>query len=189
MGVQRTTEEWAEIVEAFRNSGQTMATFCSEREINIKTLRNHVYRSSVGIEGSIKRRSPKEWSALIEAQRDSGMTMADWCRQNGIVPDTMRTAAGRLKRSSKALDETKWVELNRESEHNKAVVEKNDESLKPPSGDSYTQNKPVSGNGMERQGCSSVKSGMKIRAGKLEIEVDISYPVEKLSILIERLAR
>jgi lambda repressor-like predicted transcriptional regulator len=183
MAFQRTKEEWTKIVEEFKDSGQTMTAFCAEHGINMKTLGNHVYRDRAGVEEPVKKRSLKEWGALIEAQRDSGMTMADWCRQHGITPDTMRTAAKRIKASAESIDKTRWVELNDEGKQKIHSLEKKEDILKPRR--PCTHDKPISSDRLDGAGCGSIK----IRAGELEIEVDASYPIEKLSILIERLAR
>lgn len=181
MVIRRTKGEWLEIIEAFKESGKSMAAFSREYGINAKTLRSHVYSGKVGIEEPVKKRSLAEWGPLIDAQRNSGMKPAEWCRQHGIAPDTMRTAARRLKESAETIEEKRWVELGDESKISLVDAESNRWGSHRP----YTHDKQTECNKLGAQRFN----GIRICAGGLEIEADASYPAEKLSVLIERLAR
>jgi lambda repressor-like predicted transcriptional regulator len=71
MVTRRTPAEWADIVAAFKKSGQTQASFCREHGINEKTLGAHV-RGRESVKPMIKR-SAEEWRTLITEQRSSGI--------------------------------------------------------------------------------------------------------------------
>jgi len=106
MGVSRTKDEWAEIVNLYRNSGQTMKAFCEERGINLKTLGNHVHPPAK-VQAT---RSLEEWRTMIDAQNSSGRNRAAWCREHGVSEVAMRAAERRLK-SLVDISEPEWVEL------------------------------------------------------------------------------
>ena len=108
MAVRQTKAEWAEIVEAFKNSGQTQVDFCRKHGLNAKTLGFHVRGSS---EQKQKKRSSQEWSVLIDKQKSSGMSRLAWCKANGINEKAMRTAERRLLIQSQMVSGPKWIEL------------------------------------------------------------------------------
>ena len=72
-----------------------------------------------------KKRSEREWRQLLEEQRDSGESQAEWCKEKGINLNTFRDRSSRLKSTVKkerpqaAGTETstvEWVEIKPERE-------------------------------------------------------------------------
>ena len=110
MATSRTKEEWASIVEAYRQSGQTQAAWCRERGINAKTLQNHIREDSRKKQPN--KRSAEEWGALIRKQKASGMSRTAWCREHGISPDSMTSAEKRMTARNQDMPGPEWVELS-----------------------------------------------------------------------------
>ena len=117
MVVRRTKAEWAKLVEAFKQSGQTQVAFCKEHGISPKTLGAYVR------EGKSKR-SPKDWAVLIADQKASGQTRAAWCKEHGISPDTMATAERRLNAKVQSIESPEWVELGPQASAETVLMEK-----------------------------------------------------------------
>lgn len=46
-----------------------------------------------------KKRSRKEWTILLDEMSKSGLTQAEWCRQNNINYKTMRAMKGAIKKA------------------------------------------------------------------------------------------
>jgi transposase-like protein len=105
----RTKSEWAEIIEAYKESGQTQSSFCKEHGINVKTLSNHLHKRVR--KKQAPKRSAEEWIALIEEQRASGMNRAAWCREHGINHEAMGSAEKRLSARLEKEAEPMWLEL------------------------------------------------------------------------------
>ena len=161
MIIRRTNTEWAEIVEEYKKSGKTMTAFGREHGINLKTLGGHIRKGTVDTEQRSRQRSAEEWSVLIDRQKSSGLNRTAWCKGHGISPDTMTTAERRIKaQAEKPITETEWVELGPESKTTGLPEKKEEEGW-----------------------------GLRIHSGGLTIEVNIDYPMEKLSGVIERLVR
>ena len=110
MAANRTQEEWASIMEAFRQSGQTQAAWCREHGISAKTLQNHI-REELMKKQPIKR-STEEWLALIRKQKASGMNRAAWCREHGVNSDSMTSAEKRANARAQDMPGPEWVELD-----------------------------------------------------------------------------
>jgi transposase-like protein len=163
MVAHRTKSEWAEIVEAYKESGQSQTAFCREHGINAKTLGNHLHkrvRKKQSTKRNTTKRSAEEWLALIEEQRASGMNRAAWCRENGINVDAMGSAEKRLSTRLSKESEPVWLELTSDVGMETIPLQKD-----------------------------STDWGIKIRNGDLEIEVNAGYSVDKLAALIERLVK
>jgi transposase-like protein len=163
MVVRRTKEEWTEIIEAYRQSGQSQTAFCREHGLSAKTLGAHIRKSKVR-EGATQKapikRSPEEWARLISEQDASGMSRAAWCRKHGVSPDSMTSAEKRLKAKFEDRRESEWLEFRSGGEASKPGIQKGNEN-----------------------------SGIMIRSGGVDIEVSADYPVEKLAILIGKLVK
>ncbi|MCL1810573.1 MAG: hypothetical protein FWG42_12530 [Clostridiales bacterium] len=122
MVTRRTPAEWADIVEAFKRSGQTQASFCREHGINEKTLGAHV-RGRESVKPMIKR-SAEEWRTLITEQRSSGINRNAWCKKKGISPDSMTSAEKRLGVKTQPSLKPEWVEFSPEAEITKLSRQK-----------------------------------------------------------------
>jgi len=109
MVTRRTPAEWADIVEVFKKSGQTQASFCREHGINEKTLGSHVRGRESG--KPMIKRSAEEWRALITEQRSSGINRNAWCKKKGISPDSMTSAEKRLGVKAQTSLKPEWVEF------------------------------------------------------------------------------
>ena len=110
MAVKRTPEEWASILEEFKESGQTQAGWSREHGISAKTLQNHI-REESRKKQSIKR-SAEEWSILISKQKASGMNRTAWCRKHRISADSMTSAEKRINACNQDTPGPEWVELS-----------------------------------------------------------------------------
>ena len=160
MTVRRTKAEWAEIIDAFKKSGQTQTAFCREHGLSAKTLGFHV-RSGME-QGKAKKpiqRSEETWTALISQQRASGMNRHAWCIKHGVSPDSMTSAEKRLMARPQDASDSGWMEFNL------AKVR-----VPPPRNE-------------------NANWGIRIRKEDLDIEVSTDYPVENLATLIERLVK
>jgi transposase-like protein len=105
----RTQEEWAAIVEAFKQSGQTQTAWCKEYGIHPKTLGAHLRGRRIG-QNQIKR-GAEEWAVLIAQQKASGMNRMAWCREHGISSDSMTSAEKRINARDKNVSGPEWAEL------------------------------------------------------------------------------
>jgi transposase-like protein len=160
VAVRRTEAEWAKIIEAFKASGQTQASFCREHGISEKTLGAHV-RARTEPKAERKqliKRSTEEWLSLIAEQRESGINRNAWCREHGINADSMTSAEKRLSARIQTSPKPEWVELNPKA----AVLSVREEEA---------------------------SWGIRIRGIGLDIEVNTDYPVEKLAILLRNLVK
>lgn len=183
MVVHRTTAEWVQLVEDYKQSGQTMAMWCREHGISAKTLGGHVH----GRGAEKKGRSLSEWSILLERQKVSGMSRSAWCKEHGVKADAMTKAESRLKAQEAPIpgpEKLEWVELG-------AGVAADEEETEPeskpqPKTKAKLEEKTSSAPTLEkREPCFSIK----IRSGNVEMEAEGGYPVEKLAYLVERLAK
>jgi len=113
MTIHRTKSQWAEIIETYRNSGQTQSEFCRENGLNIKTLGNHLRKDNARERESA--RSTKEWTALIAQQKASGLSRTAWCKQNKINSDSMSNAERRIKAQFRKNPDAEWLEFNLEA--------------------------------------------------------------------------
>lgn len=163
MVVRRTKEEWAGIIVAYKESGQSQTAYCREHGLSVKTLGAHIRKSKVREGGTQKapiKRSAEEWVRLISEQQTSGMNRTAWCRKHGVSADSMLSAEKRLKIWTQGDPESKWMEFNLGAE-----------ATKQPS---------INGN---------TDWGIRMRGGGLEIEVSAGYPVEQLAVLIGKLVK
>ena len=112
MAVYRTKDEWASIIDKYRNSGLTVAAWCRENGVNPKTLGAHLNKTG---RRDSTRRGIGEWRMLVEEQKSSGMSRSEWCRKHGISPDTMYSAIKRLGLCTQASVKTKWIEVGNDS--------------------------------------------------------------------------
>ena len=110
MVVHRTKSEWAKIVEAYKESGQTQTDFCNTHGLNVKTLSNHIREARH--RKREKARSTEEWIALISQQYASGMSRSAWCKKHNINSDSMSTAERRINKNSFNKPDAKWMEFD-----------------------------------------------------------------------------
>jgi lambda repressor-like predicted transcriptional regulator len=198
MGVQRTKAQWEEMMEEYKKSGQTMASWCRENGVNAKTMGNHM--SVAGKNTPKKCRTIDEWRDLYEKQKSSGMSLTGWCRVNGINENTMWTAVSRLtkfqKSGGKFIEQdaaaSEWVSIKiPETTRTVSAAE-----LKAYTPDVFPESS-VSKQKLSGRDCITMSAGlppdsekdayMRIRLKNFEIEVNVEYPVEKLMILMKGL--
>jgi len=160
MVVRRTEAEWAEIVGAYKKSGQSQIEFCREQGINIKTFGAHVRTGSLLKTGQrqLTKRSTEEWLSLITEQRSSGENRSVWCKKRGISPDSMMSAEKRLSNEIQTVSKPEWVELNASTKQTAFTSQEEETSW-----------------------------GIRIRGHGLNIEMNANYPVEKLAALLRNL--
>lgn len=207
MVVRRTKAEWLEIVEKYKKSGKTMAAWCRENGVNVKTLGHHV--NSVGKSGG-NGRTLDEWRILSEKQKSSGMGLSAWCKANGINENTMWSAESRLAKIQQSSAnvpgqeinpsaKSKWVEIkipeakpatelpmvsDTQAYQNKSspvVMHSSDDEHNVVHTVNATTSKSEYTKPKETFAC------MRIRVKNLEIEVNNEYPVEKLMTLVREL--
>lgn len=123
MATYRTQAEWAEIVKAFKKSGQTQVAFCRENGLSEKTLGSHV-RAGEEQKQKIKR-SEEDWAILIAEQRDSGMNRSAWCKKHGISPESMASAEKRVQHSQSPTG-SEWIEFSPKSKKMTSSGQKQD---------------------------------------------------------------
>lgn len=118
MGLRRSDEEWAAIIEDYRRSGKSVRAYSQEKSINQKTLSNHT-RGNRGIKSNvnIKRRNLDEWAILIRDQIISGLSLNDWCKEKGISVTAMRDAERKI-RTAEAGKPQNWVQAEMAEEKN-----------------------------------------------------------------------
>jgi HrpA-like RNA helicase len=146
--------EWAAILAAYNASGKSMAAWCRENDMSLKTFYAHVKRAKMS-KGKANHRTHEEWSALIKEQRNSGQNRAAWCREHGINQKSMESAERSIHATHQNRSGQEWVKIIAKEDTDK-------DRIKPGS--------------------------VKIRYGAMEVEIDGSYPIERLSLLIERIA-
>jgi transposase-like protein len=198
MAVQRTKAQWAEIIEEYKKSGQTMASWCRENGVNAKTMGNYVNA------GKVKRkvRTLYEWGVLFEKQKSSGMSISGWCRENGVKEKAMRTAASKLAKlqeseiSEKKATSAEWAGRSdvRKPRTSELLAPASWVAVKIPGA---TPSIPSTQTSDDEYNLitESVKlppypekgASMRIRLKSLDIEVNNEYPVEKLMILMKGL--
>ena len=106
-------------------------------------------------------RSPQEWRVLVEAQKTSGINLARWCREHEISETAMRNAIRRLRAGDNISGtEVEWATLGSDFEIPASEPEEESKSSK-----------------------------IRIRAGNLEVETGVDYPIENLTLLLERLVK
>lgn len=198
--VQRTKEEWAELVIAYRKSGKPLKEWCKENNINYKTMSGNTHL----IPSQNATRSDKEWCELIKEQKASGMSRSRWCKEKGIVQTTMITAEKRLSMRMEAVCKKEEVKVETdfpEVEVNELHAE--DSSLQK----EMAQWIEVGVNEMLEENVSQMiiakeeekgdhlfreidrSSKIIIRSGSIEIEADAGYPFVHLEQLIGKLVK
>jgi transposase-like protein len=208
MVVRRTKAQWAEIMNEYKKSGQTMASWCKENGVNVKTLGAHMIA-----EGKTpkKGRTLDEWKLLIEKRKSSGMGYSAWCKANGVNKNTMFSAEKRIARSQKAKEknlnqganstEAEWIEVkipgnNETFDSVPSYAASNDSvdvfSVKP---SSVSEQLPDRDNAdCITKPANTIQTldkdipvHMRIRLKNLEIEVGDEYPATKLIAIIKEL--
>ena len=153
------------------------------------------------------RRSAEEWDRIIAEYRESGNSMAQWCKEHGINGKTMSariTKLGLSKRRGKhGRSREEWFSLIEEQKSSELPLDRwcNERGISPNGMRSAIkrleanplQEKkqewlqiPINMNAEEK---NPIKSGIiRIMIGNVSLEADSDYPVEKLSSLISRLS-
>ena len=204
MAVKRTKAQWAEIMNKYEKSGQTMAAWCKENGVNAKTLGAHMNKGNRV--RKIKLRTIDEWKELIRKQKSSGLSVGDWCKANGIKASTMWSAEARISKLQAAEEKNPkqkppaaadWVEV-KISGTAPAILPSTEQdvtTVKP-----LVEASPVSAQSSDGDNAACFTTSTKIPTGfekdavirirlkSLEIEVSSEYPIEKLMILMKGLA-
>lgn len=110
MVIRRTKAEWIDIIDRYTKSGQTIAAWCRENDVNAKTLGAHVKASRISERK--QNRNADQWRTLIEEQKSSGMNRSAWCKKHGVNEDSMTSAVKRLSVKTAPVSETQWALLN-----------------------------------------------------------------------------
>jgi transposase-like protein len=151
------------------------------------------------------RRTEEEWAAIMTAYEASGNSIAAWCRENGMSTKTFYSHIKKMRMSKSAATHRtheEWSALIKEQRNSglsraawcreHGINQKSMESAERSIHTTH-QNKPghewVRIMAKEDTDKALIKPGsVKIRYGAMEVEIDGSYPMERLGLLIERIA-
>ena len=158
MKTERTEEEWAEIIKAYRESGQSLRAWGLAHGINIKTLSNHT-KSNYARKDNPRKRTAAEWRALIEELDASGLSRSEWCRRNRINAHALDSARHRLAANN---------------EPNAHLPEKREKI-------EFVKVHPA-------KPAPSTEAHIKITIGNVTIEADSKYPLDELVTIVQKLA-
>lgn len=208
---QRTKAEWTELVKEYRCSGKSLKDWCSEKEINYKTMCGNTHL----VPSQSAKRSEQEWISLISKHRASGMSRESWCREHEINSSTMISAENRLKSKLDAavqilpqsphelktatkngpMQKRTVVEYRSSAEDTKdkreaTIMGSDSRWIEVGMEDSQESKTPVPAekDAPQKEHPNLSDSKIVIRCGKLTIETDASYPLENLENLIGKLA-
>ena len=99
MGINRTKEEWLELIERQRASGLTIETWCKKNGINYSGMSDAGSRlRKLGMLKPLPKRTNADWLELVKLQRASGLTVEAWCEDQGINLHTMADRMSRLRK-------------------------------------------------------------------------------------------
>jgi len=121
---RRSDEEWQELINEQRASGQTLDEWCTENGVKSNTLIKMTTRlRNGGQRAPAVKRTREEWLELSERQRASGLSLAVWCAKNEINYGTMKERMRRIRKSDLSIvpiaekeqefsSQNQWVEIS-----------------------------------------------------------------------------
>jgi transposase-like protein len=182
MVIRRTKAEWIDIMDRYAKSGQTMAAWCRENDVNAKTLGAHVKASR--IPERKQNRSADQWRTLIEEQVSSGMSRSAWCKKHGVNEDSMTSAVKRLSAKMAPASEAQWALLNPDKDMPSSTQGL---TLEDKKSNKFVCNENIDCENIESKNASSIVDADLCKEGKdcvsiIEKECESTYIEKKLCV-------
>jgi hypothetical protein len=88
-----------ELIKQRQASSQQAEAWCEQNGVNVHTMADAAHRlRKLGLLEPPQKRTNEEWLEMVSAQRASGLTVEEWCAQNGVNLHTMADRICRLRK-------------------------------------------------------------------------------------------